>query len=602
VTAPLRALPAAPAPGAEPIPGAEPVPSADPAPAASPVPGTEPVTSADPAPAANPAPVANPVIGADGSQDGSEQVPRRLPWGRAENWYRVHKVSLIACGRVLAVVGIVSAWNLQGWPGRVDDDEGTYVAEAWAMIYQHHLSHYTYWYDHPPLGWAQLAAYIWLTGGFHWYPSAVMVGREFMWWVTLASSALLFVLCRRLEFRRTTAAVTVLAFGLSPLAVYYHRMVSLDNIGTMWLLAAMVIATSRRRSLAAAFWSAVCMAMAVLSKETLALLLPAVFWLLWQHSASRTRKWHLGVFAATFVELVAFYLLFAVLRGELIPGRGHVSLGWALWWQLMGRAGTGSVLDSHSVTHGLAVLWIGIDPWLVLVGVVLVPAGLLIRRLRPLALGMLIQVVLLIPGGYVPYFYVTAMLPFAALLVGGVADTLWSPLPRPGHLPGRLTTRLPVRLPARLPVRLEPVARYLRYAGRVPLAAAVVVLAAFVAPQGGSALVNQSKVDDYAGSLAATAWVEQNVPRHDVVVVDDYIWLDLKLAGMSPVWTQKTATDPETSKTELPHGWRSIQYIVMTSQLSAALAQLPTVEAAVRHSVPVKSFADGVTVLRVVAG
>jgi len=108
---------------------------------------------------------------------------------RARGWYYAHKASLLVLGRVLAVVGLFSAWNMQGWPGRVDDDEGTYVAEAWAMVYQHHLSHYTYWYDHPPLGWAQLAAYIWATGGFHWYPSAIMVGREFMWWVTLASCA-----------------------------------------------------------------------------------------------------------------------------------------------------------------------------------------------------------------------------------------------------------------------------------------------------------------------------------------------------------------------------------------------------------------------------
>ncbi len=501
-----------------------------------------------------------------------ERVPRWRAWARAQDWYRVHRASLLVLGRVLAVVAVVNAWNMQGWPGRVDDDEGTYVAEAWAIVYQHHLSHYTYWYDHPPLGWAQLAGYIWLTGGFHWYPSAVMVGREFMWWITLASCALLFVLCRRLEFRRTTAAVTVLLFGLSPLAVYYHRMVSLDNIGTMWLLAAMVAAASRRRSLAAAFWSAVCVAIAVLSKETLAILLPVVVWMLWQHSQGRTRKWHLGVFATTFVELVAFYPLFAALRGELFPGRGHVSLSWALWWQLLGRAGSGSVLDSHSATHGLVVLWTGLDPWLLSAGVVLVPAGLLIRRLRPLALGMLIQVALLIPGGYVPYFYVTAMLPFAALLAGGVADTLWTPL----------TWRW------RVLVRL------------LPVAAGAVVLAALVAPQWGTTLVDQSKVDGYAGSLAATNWVEQHVPRHDVVVVDDYMWLDLKLAGMNPLWSQKTDTDPQTSQRELPHGWRSIQYIVMTSQISGALGQLPVVAAAASHSVVVRSFADGVRVLRVI--
>jgi hypothetical protein len=131
--------------------------------------------------------------------------------------------------------------------------------------------------------------------------------------------------------------------------------------------------------------------------------------------------------------------------------------------------------------------------------------------------------------------------------------------------------------------------------------AAAVIAAVLVAPQWGTALVNQAKVDGDAGSLAATAWVEQHVPRHDVVVVDDYIWLDLKLAGMNPVWSQKTTTDPQTAQTQLPHGWRSIQYIVVTSQITGALGQLPTVQAALAHAVRVRSFADDVTIWRVIA-
>ena len=142
--------------------------------------------------------------------------------------------------------------------------------------------------------------------------------------------------------------------------------------------------------------------------------------------------------------------------------------------------------------------------------------------------------------------------------------------------------------------------KYLRYSGRVAVAAAAVVLAAFVAPQWGTAMVNQSKQDGSAGALAATAWVERNVPRRDVVVVDDYTWLDLKLAGMNALWSQKTDTDPQTSKSELPDGWRSISYIVLNDQFSGALSQLPVVAAAVSHSVVAASFADGVTVRRVV--
>ena len=47
------------------------------------------------------------------------------------------------------------------------------------------------------------------------------------------------------------SAVAVLLFGLSPIAQYFHRMVSLDNIETVWVLAALVAATSTRARLGA---------------------------------------------------------------------------------------------------------------------------------------------------------------------------------------------------------------------------------------------------------------------------------------------------------------------------------------------------------------
>jgi hypothetical protein len=59
----------------------------------------------------------------------------------------------------LAIVGAAMAWNLQGFPGRVNDDEGTYVDRAWAMLSAHHLSNYTYYWDHPFLGWTTIGAW-----------------------------------------------------------------------------------------------------------------------------------------------------------------------------------------------------------------------------------------------------------------------------------------------------------------------------------------------------------------------------------------------------------------------------------------------------------
>ncbi len=368
--------------------------------------------------------------------------------------------------------------------------------------------------------------------------------------------------------------MTVVLFGLSPLAVYYHRMVSLDNIGTTWLIAAMVSATSRRRNLAAAFWAGVFSAVAVLSKETIGLLLPVVFWIIWQQARRHTRKWHLAIYVTTFLLFTAFYPLYAELRGELFPGSGHVSLIWAMWWQLFERAGSGFIFGAGGVgtAHGLLTLWFGTDRWLICAGAALVPTGLLIRRLRPLALGLLIQVAMAMTGGYLPFFYVTAMIPFAALLIGGVADTLWERASSP----------------------------LVENACRLLVVAAGIAALILVVPQWGSTLVRQAAAIGGTGSLAATAWVETHVPKNDVVVVDGYLWPDLKRAGLNPLWEQKTASNAD-SQGELPDGWRSISYVVVTSQVIGTLATLPLLTQAVANSVPVASFGDGIVVRRVIS-
>src|SRR5579863_3412542 len=145
-----------------------------------------------PAPGEAPEQRPRPAPGLTGRIQWAGPVARPQFVDRLEAWVRAHRTVLLALGVPLLLVIVATAWNLQGWPGRVDEDEGTYVAEAWSMIYEHHLAPYTYWYDHPPLGWAQLAAYIWLTDGFARYSSSIEVGREFMLLVAVASAVLVY--------------------------------------------------------------------------------------------------------------------------------------------------------------------------------------------------------------------------------------------------------------------------------------------------------------------------------------------------------------------------------------------------------------------------
>src|SRR5262245_26143582 len=84
---------------------------------------------------------------------------------------------LLAAIVILAIAA--RAWNLFGYPA-FSDDEGTYVAQAWAVQNGLGMAHYTYVYDHPPLGWIQIAALSWVPTLVAPTLPAVAAGRTVM--------------------------------------------------------------------------------------------------------------------------------------------------------------------------------------------------------------------------------------------------------------------------------------------------------------------------------------------------------------------------------------------------------------------------------------
>ena len=168
------------------------------------------------------------------------------------------------------------------------DDEGTYVSQAWAVDNMHALAPYTYWYDHPPLGWIMLAGWTDIIPAFTAHTSAIIAARWFMLVVFVASCWCLYSVARRLGLSRAACAVAVVLFGLSPLAVHCRRMVLLDNLAVVWLLAGFALALSQRRHLFTFACSGVCMALACLTKETFLLFVPALALLVWQRADGPT--------------------------------------------------------------------------------------------------------------------------------------------------------------------------------------------------------------------------------------------------------------------------------------------------------------------------
>ncbi|MFG3495175.1 ArnT family glycosyltransferase [Streptomyces sp. NPDC047928] len=486
----------------------------------------------------------------------------------------------LLCLALLLVIAVVQAVNISGFPS-FSDDEGTYLAQAWAVQQGEGLAHYEYWYDHPPLGWIQIALLSWLPALLA--PEAMTVGavRSVMLSITLVTAALLYVLARRLALPRWTAALAVVLFGLSPLAVELHRQIFLDNIAVAWIIGAFVLAASPSRHLWHHFAAGICAAVAVLSKETMLLALPALLFTMWRHSHRATRKFAVTGALTSCVLIGLLYPLFALLNNELLPGRGHVSLWDGVVYQLS-RPGSGSIFTDGSGANKVLDSWLYYDRVLPLAG--LAAALLLAATYRwsvtaRATAGPAFVVVLLgsvaafRTSGYLPDMYIIQALPFLALCLAAVAASVWGLLQRRLH---------------------RGVA--------VPLFGALLLAgAAYTVPHWYEGTRAAMTDDPNARFRAAAAWLDPaagNVtdPASKRVLVDDSLWMDLVHQGYRPgtgaIWFYKADLDPAVSRV-LDDGWRDIDYIVSTPTVRRDAKDLPTVADVLEHSEPVATFGEG---------
>ena len=490
---------------------------------------------------------------------------------RSSAWAWNHRRS-IAVIVPLALLTIIVRWRVLGHGPALADDEGTYLAQAWSVQVNHALAPYTYWYDHPPLGWFQLAGWTWLTGVFGGHGMVIIAGRHLMTLYAAVDAALIFVLARRLGMRRPYAAGAVFLWAMSPLALGQSVMVYLDNLAMPWLLGALVLAASRRQNLWSHVGAGALFAVALLTKETSILALPALSLLVWQHTNRKTRPFCLTGFWATLVLCVAAYPLLALLKGELFPGSGHVSLFDALRFQFWSRTSTGSALQAHSQSRALVDQWFTTDRWLLILGLLATPIALAVARLRPVGIAMAVLLVVSLRPGYLPQPFIILVLPFAALAIAGVFDALHTRAQRSDESYGALMPLL---------------------AG----AAALMLLPGWSAKDRALGSFNQT-----AATAAAEHWLVQQRPQGRLLV-DNTIWADLVSRGFEPkqvVWFYKLdyVNNLDPSVRERTSNYSAFQVVVSTPVLRSALANVsPTslslVRDALAKSTPVAVFGSG---------
>ena len=209
----------------------------------------------------------------------------------------------------------------------------------------------------------------------------------------------------------------------SPLTVDYSRQVYLDNMALPWVLGSLLLALDVQRRQWHYIAAGACFAVAVLSKETTLLLFPVVLDVIYQRTAAQLRTMALVSAASAGLLLMGIYL-FAALRNELVPGRGHVSL-WTqgIAYQLFNRQGSGAVWQTGSPRSALLSGWLGHDRVLIVGGLAAACILVFVRNLRPIALAIAIgALIVLKPGGWLPSMYVIVSLPFLALAIVACAE------------------------------------------------------------------------------------------------------------------------------------------------------------------------------------
>jgi hypothetical protein len=319
----------------------------------------------------------------------------------------------------------------------------------------------------------------------------------------------------------------------------------------------------------------ICFAAAVLTKEYAVLMLPALAYAGWQNSDRRTRRFCVALFASLFVLVGSLYLLFALLKGELLAGAGHVSLEDGVRFQLFERRSSGSIFDPGSLSRQSVGGWLAIDKLLLAAALALTPLALALRRTRAVGIGFAFQVAMMLRPGYLPGLYVTALLPFAALVIAGSVDAV---------------------------ARFKPArARALGPLVAVALVAAAAVVAV---PRWAAADRLRMTVDEDAPMTAAQQWVLAHVDRRSHVLTDNNIWLDLierkfgsarQSGGFYSdhvVWYWKLDLDPAVQR-RFPGGWRDFDYVVSSEYVRATVELVPQTGEALRHSRVVAQFGRG---------
>jgi 4-amino-4-deoxy-L-arabinose transferase-like glycosyltransferase len=497
---------------------------------------------------------------------------RPAPLLRASTWRIPIWLETIMVTVGLAASFATHAINMFNYP-RYELDEGTYMSSAWAIM-NGMITPYPYGYGHPPLAWIQIAGWVQLTGGFFTFGNAINSGRVLMLLFALGCSLLVYLIARQISTSRSAGLLAMVLFSLSPISLTYQRQVFLDNVGTFWLLLSLYLIIASKSRLSYIVSAALSFGIAILSKEIFLLFMPVLICAVWLESTRYQRKFTIIAFTYIVVACGLAFVLLAVLKGELFPYSWH--LPWdhhphlSMLDTFIQQAQRGQVQGKFSDAW---YQWTHTDRLLMEVGLIAVAFNLLVgvwknkhllwllppfrffKRWRVrgavpvwdrhllLALLAISFWLLLVRGGVVLTFYIIPMIPLLALNITAA-----------------------ISLIVTLIVRFKPVCALLIFA-------MIGVLAPYDLQHAQPAFT----LHPTSAQRGAVVWVRNNVPSSAMIVINSYLYMDLREPGGQGVgggavypyahvyWN--VAYDPELYTLLLQGNWDRIDYIVADSEM-----------------------------------
>jgi endo-1,4-beta-D-glucanase Y len=453
-----------------------------------------------------------------------------------------NKIELLTLFCLLAIAGVAHGYNMFHYP-YYENDEGTYMSQAWSLIHLGKLAPYTYWYDHAPMGWIAIALWTILTGGFFTFGISVNSGRVFMLVIHLIASVLLFYISKRLTKGSFAGIIAVLIFSLTPLGIYYQRRVLLDNIMIVWVLGALFVLLKEKIKLTDIIASGVFFGISILTKENAVFFAPAFIYVIFTRMHKDARifaivKW---LFVTGFI--VAFYFLYAFLKGELFPTgflndtKEHVSLLATLQAQLNRGSGL-PFWNPQSDFYLTMIEWIARDPVTIFGGAIITIINLIlcikVKSLRIPTLFALFFWFFLMRGKLVINFYIIPLISLLALNIGIFADVL---------------------------VRKISAFNQKGYQALIVGLVALFVITFLVQD------MSPYTKDETSQQLNALQWVFDNVPPTDVIAIDDFAEVDYRQKGYTNAfWFWKVSLDSEIQN-KFGNDWRNINYIYLSHEM-----------------------------------